>query len=230
MLRLLLLEARHVYRRARAALDDHGSRGFGGGGLRNPDHWHRALANRYLRGSLTLEHRTFRPGVWQSSASCSSGYLRIFATQEASADSVFGQAKAEASASLSDEHSRVRVMSLTLHIRLLRRGCAPDRPSYCGDYPLSIGLGWSRSIQPRPFLFSLPSLATYLGFLAFRPPPLREPSGDGVPVRIGVSIYFVAIAAVGVANLTDSVRLSPPRPQFPDRWTSVPSSRLRSVK
>ena len=44
-------------------------------------------------------------------------------------------------------------------------------------------------------------------------------------VRIGLSIYFVAIAAVGVANLADSVRLSLSGPQFPDRWTSVPSLR-----
>ena len=36
-------------------------------------------------------------------------------------------------------------------------------------------------------------------------------------VRIGLSIYFVAFAAVGAANLADSVRLSLSGPQFPDR-------------
>jgi hypothetical protein len=44
-------------------------------------------------------------------------------------------------------------------------------------------------------------------------------------VRIGLSIYFVAFAAVGVAILTDSVRLSFSGPGFADRWTEVPSLR-----
>jgi len=163
-----------------------------------------------------------------------SGYLRIFRAQEASPDSVFGQAKA-----------KLRVVGeLATNIPgSSRYALDAARPLYYVAGALLIVLIIVGSIHRRRLgLVEVYTASTVLVLLAF-PGNLSRLWIPIVPmliayvlvaaralgrrrlVRIGLSIYFVAFAAVGVASLADSVRLSFSGAQFPDRWTSVPSLR-----
>jgi hypothetical protein len=163
-----------------------------------------------------------------------SGYFRIFGAQDASPESVFGQAKA-----------KLRVIGeLATNIPgSSRYALDAAHPLYYVAGALLIVLIIVGSIHRRRLgLVEVYTASTVLVLLAF-PGNLSRLWIPIVPmliayvlvaaralgrrrlVRIGLSIYFVAFAAVGVASLADSVRLSLSGAQFPDRWTSVPSLR-----
>jgi hypothetical protein len=163
-----------------------------------------------------------------------SGYLRILDTQEASSSSVFGQARA-----------KLRVVGeLATNIPGSSR-YVPDaaHPLYYVAGALLIAVVIVGSIHRRRLgLVEVYTASTVLVLLAF-PGNLSRLWIPIVPmliayvivaarmlgrwrlVRIGLSVYFVLFAVTGVAALADSVRLSLSGPQFPDRWTSVPSLR-----
>jgi hypothetical protein len=163
-----------------------------------------------------------------------SGYFRIFRAQEASPDSVFGQAKA-----------KLRVVGeLATNIPgSSRYALDAARPLYYVAGALLIVLIIVGSIHRRRLgLVEVYTASTVLVLLAFPGNLSRlwipivpiliayvlvaaQALGRRRSVRIGLSIYFIAFAAVGVVNLADGVRLSLSGPQFPDRWTSVPSLR-----
>jgi hypothetical protein len=161
-----------------------------------------------------------------------SGYLRILDAQEASSGSVFGQAKAKLTVA---GELATNIPSSSRYV--------PDaaHPLYYVAGALLIAAIIVGSIHLRRLgLVEVYTASTVLVLLVF-PGNLSRLWIPIVPmliayvlvaaralgrrgfVRIGLSIYVVAFAAVGVASLADSVRLSLSGPQFPERWTSVPS-------
>jgi hypothetical protein len=163
-----------------------------------------------------------------------SGYLRIFDAQEVSSGGVFAQAKskltilgelatniASSSRHVPDAaHSLYYVAGALLIVLIIVGSSHRRRLGLLEVYTAStvfILLVFPGNLS-RLWIPIVPMLIAYVIVAA---QALVRPR----LVRIGLSIYLVAFAAAGVANLEKSVRLSLSGPQFADRWTRVPSLR-----